>query len=63
MLQTAKNVPVPPPDEILMGENFEGWSDALRDELLHGMANTQVGQKLLSASERVKVWSLSLIHI
>ena len=60
MLQTAKNVPVPPPDEILMGENFEGWSDTLRDELLHGMANTQVGQKLLSASERVKVWSIVL---
>jgi beta-alanine degradation protein BauB len=37
-----------------------GWTQALRDELAAAQANGRVGSRLVSTSERVRVWTLVL---
>ncbi|MFB7055013.1 hypothetical protein ACFCXT_18065 [Streptomyces vinaceus] len=42
------------------GSGFEGWSPALRAEFEAGAANGHVGQRLLSETDRVRVWEIRL---
>ena len=39
---------------------LEGWSPALRQELAAARLNGRVGQRLVSQTERVRVWSIAL---
>ncbi|HEX7776159.1 MAG TPA: hypothetical protein VF449_06490 [Parvibaculum sp.] len=39
---------------------FDGWSPALRQELAEAETNGRVGQRLVSETERVRVWSIAL---
>jgi hypothetical protein len=40
--------------------NFEGWSPALRAEFNGAARNYQVGGRLLSETDRLKVWEIRL---
>jgi len=44
----------------LVGTNFEAWSDELRQEFDAHAFDGQVGSKLLSENNRVRVWEIRL---
>jgi mannose-6-phosphate isomerase-like protein (cupin superfamily) len=44
----------------LVGENFEGWSDDLRAEFDAHAHDGEVGSRLLSENDRVRVWEIRL---
>jgi quercetin dioxygenase-like cupin family protein len=44
----------------LVGENFEGWSEDLRAEFDTHAHDGEVGSKLLSENDRVRVWEIRL---
>jgi hypothetical protein len=44
----------------LVGQNFAGWSDAIRDDFARNVDNGHVGTRLLSVSDRVRVWEIRL---
>ncbi|GGG29700.1 hypothetical protein GCM10007304_49410 [Rhodococcoides trifolii] len=44
----------------LVGDNFEGWSDDLRAEFGAHAHDGEVGSKLLSENDRVRVWEIRL---
>jgi quercetin dioxygenase-like cupin family protein len=52
-----------PPRQLagrLVAEAFAEWSPELRDEFRRNARNYQVGGRLLSETERVKVWEIRL---
>ncbi|MDF2826689.1 MAG: hypothetical protein K0R68_4097 [Mycobacterium sp.] len=44
----------------LVAENFEGWSDELKAEFQTYAYDGNVGSRLLSQNERVRVWEIRL---
>lgn len=44
----------------LVAENFEGWSDELKAEFETYAYDGNVGSRLLSADDRVRVWEIRL---
>ncbi|QBJ96608.1 hypothetical protein ERC79_11995 [Rhodococcus sp. ABRD24] len=44
----------------LVGENFEGWSQEVREDFESNSFNGKVGGRLLSESSRVRVWEIRL---
>ncbi|GAA4539076.1 hypothetical protein [Pseudonocardia xishanensis] len=44
----------------LVGTDFEGWSPELRAEFESHAFDAEVGSRLLSANERVRVWEIRL---
>ncbi|HEX7929391.1 MAG TPA: hypothetical protein VF470_00585 [Sphingomicrobium sp.] len=46
--------------QLPLGAAFDGWSPALRQELAAADTNGRVGQRLVSETERVRVWSIAL---
>ena len=44
----------------LIASDFEGWSDALRQEFEDHAFDPEVGSRLLSENERVRVWEIRL---
>jgi len=44
----------------LVAENFDGWTPQLRREFEENAYNGQVGGRLLSQSDRVRVWEIRL---
>jgi hypothetical protein len=44
----------------LVAEHYAGWSDDLRAEFRRNAHNGQVGQRLLSETDRVRVWEIRL---
>jgi mannose-6-phosphate isomerase-like protein (cupin superfamily) len=44
----------------VVGTDFEGWPDWLRAEFQANAYNFQIGQRLLSETDRVKVWQIRL---
>ena len=44
----------------LIGENFHAWSDQIRQDFVDNAFNGQVGSRLLSESDRVRVWEIRL---
>lgn len=44
----------------LVGENYEGWSEDLKSEFETRAFDGQVGSKLLSQNDRVRVWEIRL---
>jgi len=44
----------------LTATNFDGWTGALRADFANNADNDVVGSVLLSATERVRVWSIGL---
>ncbi|MCB9993493.1 MAG: hypothetical protein H6873_07530 [Hyphomicrobiaceae bacterium] len=44
----------------VVSRNFEGWSEDLRNEFRANTRNYQVGGKLLSETDRLKVWEIRL---
>lgn len=44
----------------LVGENFEGWSDEIKDEFERMAFDGHVGSRLLSENDRVRVWEIRL---
>lgn len=44
----------------LAGRNFAGWSETIRADFTLNAYNGRVGSRLLSASERVRVWDILL---
>lgn len=44
----------------LIGENFQTWSDEVRQDFVKNAFNGQVGSRLLSESDRVRVWEIRL---
>jgi hypothetical protein len=47
-------------DASVTASNFEGWSEELRAEFAGAGSNYQVGGKLLSETNKVKVWEIRL---
>ncbi|MDF1704894.1 MAG: hypothetical protein P1U38_08975 [Aeromicrobium sp.] len=45
---------------VLVAENFEGWSEDLKREFDEHAFDGQVGSRLLSENERVRVWEIRL---
>ncbi|CAN5527703.1 hypothetical protein BH10ACT9_BH10ACT9_60280 [soil metagenome] len=45
---------------VLVAENFEGWSDELKAEFDSYAYDGNVGSRLLSENERVRVWEIRL---
>ena len=50
---------ITPPGGVV-GRNYENWSPALKAEFKANTANYQVGGKLLSETDRLKVWEIRL---
>lgn len=48
------------PAGTLLADNFDGWSEALREEFARNAHNGRVGQRLLSETDRVRVWEIRL---
>jgi hypothetical protein len=46
------------PAGTLIAENFAGWSPELRAEFARNEFNGRVGQRLLSETDRVRVWEI-----
>jgi hypothetical protein len=44
----------------LVGKNFEGWSDEIKDEFERMAFDGHVGSRLLSENDRVRVWEIRL---
>jgi len=44
----------------LVGTGFTGWSDELRDEFASHAGDGEVGSRLLSENDRVRVWEIRL---
>jgi hypothetical protein len=44
----------------VVANDYTGWSQALRDEFKANTQNYQVGGKLLSETDRLKVWEIRL---
>lgn len=44
----------------LVGENFEGWSNEIKADFKANSTNGEVGSRLLSESDRVRVWEIRL---
>lgn len=44
----------------LVAENFDGWSQQIRDDFERNAFNGKVGGRLLSESPRVRVWEIRL---
>ncbi|MET9881948.1 hypothetical protein ABZZ20_02105 [Streptomyces sp. NPDC006430] len=44
----------------LIGSGFDGWSPELRAEFTESAFNGHVGQRLLSETDRVRVWEIRL---
>jgi len=44
----------------LIGENFHTWPDEVRQEFVDNEFTGQVGGRLLSESDRVRVWEIRL---
>lgn len=44
----------------LVAENFEGWPEALREELEAQATNGHVGQRLLRQTDSLRVWTIEL---
>jgi hypothetical protein len=49
-----------PPAGTLIASNFEGWSAELTAEFAANSHNGRVGRRLLSESDRVRVWEIRL---
>src|SRR5258707_14027113 len=45
---------------IVIGENFHTWSDEVRQDFVDNAFNGAVGGRLLSESDRVRVWEIRL---
>jgi hypothetical protein len=45
---------------VLVGRDFDGWSEDLKSEFATNAFNGQVGGKLLSETPRVRVWEIRL---
>jgi hypothetical protein len=45
---------------VVSAIRFEGWSDVVKADFADHSHNTNVGSKLLSMDERVRVWSIHL---
>jgi beta-alanine degradation protein BauB len=45
---------------VLVAENFDGWSDELKAEFETYAYDGNVGSRLLSQNERVRVWEIRL---
>jgi hypothetical protein len=48
------------PSGGVVARDFSGWPAALRDEFQQNTRNYQVGGKLLSETDRMKVWEIRL---
>jgi len=55
--QTATDQPLA---GTLVGQNFAGWSEAIRDDFARNAYNGVVGSRLLSVSDRARVWEIRL---
>ena len=44
----------------LIGENFRTWSDQVRQDFVDNAFNGAVGSRLVSESDRVRVWEIRL---
>ena len=49
-----------PPAGRLIAENFDGWPQKVREDFEHNAFNGRVGSRLLSESDRVRVWEIRL---
>jgi hypothetical protein len=47
----------------LTATNFDGWTEPLRADFAEHANNDVVGSVLLSETERVRVWSISLAPV
>ena len=56
----ATNLTEQPLAGALVAENFEGWSDDLKQDFEDNAFNGRVGGRLLSETPRVRIWEIRL---
>lgn len=60
---TAENTTALPDQPLagdLVAENFDGWSEKHREDFTANAFNGRVGGRLLSESDRVRIWEIRL---